>query len=158
MNIDLAKIPRATVAAIARLDGAIWSMPENPLTAPVIAELSAQRDDVVRAQVLAKQVAQVERAPVTVAVSTAPVEDPIDDLWADARADYNGGRLERSRDRPTEVLALDPTNRAARRLVNQIDDELRTNPEAWRQQTRRSLISEVEQAWRRPGTAAPPSE
>ena len=145
-------------AAIARLDGAVWSMPQNPLTSPVIAELSAQRDDVVKAQVLAKRVAQVERAPATVAVSTAPVDDPIDDLWGDARADYLAGRLERSRDGLTEVLALDPSNRAARRLINQIVDELRTNPDAWRQQTRRSLISEVEQAWRRPGTAAPPSE
>ena len=145
-------------AAIARLDGAVWSMPQNPLTSPVIAELSAQRDDVVKAQVLAKRVAQVERAPATVAVRTAPVDDPIDDLWGDARADYLAGRLERSRDGLTEVLALDPSNRAARRLINQIVDELRTNPDAWRQQTRRSLISEVEQAWRRPGTAAPPSE
>ena len=145
-------------AAIARLDSAIWSMPENPLTAPVIAELNAQRDDVVKAQVLAKQVAKIERAPVTVAVSTTSERDPIDDLWAGARADYNSGSLERSRDALREVLALDPSNQAARRLVNQIDDELRANPEAWRQQTRRSLISEVEQAWRRPGTAAPPSE
>jgi general secretion pathway protein D len=145
-------------AAIARLDSAIWSMPENPLTAPVIAELNAQRDDVVKAQVLAKQVAKIERAPVTVAVSTTSERDPIDDLWAGARADYNSGSLERSRDALREVLALDPSNQAARRLVNQIDDELRANPEAWRQQTRRSLISEVEQAWRRPGTAAPPSK
>jgi hypothetical protein len=38
--------------------------------------------------------------------------------------------LERSRDGLTEVLALDPSNRAARRLINQIVDELRTNPDA----------------------------
>lgn len=145
-------------AAIAQLDGAIWSMPENPLTSPVIAELSAQRADVVVAQELAKRVAQIERAPVTVAVSTPRAPDPTIELWADARTAYRTGRIEDAQDVLTELLALDPGHQAARRLVNQIVDDIRSNPEAWRQQTRRSLISEVEQAWRRPGTAAPPSE
>ena len=146
-------------AAIAQLDGAIWSMPENPLTAPVIAELSAQRADVVVAQELAKRVAQIERAPVTVSVNTpTPVIDPTIRLWADARTAYGTGRIEDAQDVLTELLVLDPGHQAARRLVNQIEDDIRSNPEAWRQQTRRSLISEVEQAWRRPGTAEPPSE
>ena len=145
--------------AIAQLDGAIWSMPENPLTAPVIAELSAQRADVVVAQELAKRVAQIERAPVTVSVNTpTPVIDPTIRLWADARTAYGTGRIEDAQDVLTELLVLDPGHQAARRLVNQIEDDIRSNPEAWRQQTRRSLISEVEQAWRRPGTAEPPSE
>lgn len=146
-------------AAIAQLDGAIWSMPENPLTAPVIAELTAQRADVVTAQEMARRLAQVERAPVTVAVSTpmrAP--DPTIEMWADARAAYGAGRLETTQEILADLLALDPSHRSARRLSGQITDELRSNPEAWRQQTRSSLISEVEQAWRRPGTAAPPSE
>ncbi|GAB5559560.1 MAG: hypothetical protein SynsKO_12070 [Synoicihabitans sp.] len=145
-------------AAIAQLDTAIWTLPENPLTVPVIAELKSQRGDIVAAQIAAARQPEVERAPVTVAVSTPYQPDPVDTAWVQARQAFSAGRWDEALAAVNGVLSMDPDHRGARQMARDIEAELSVGPGEYRQQTRRSLITEVEQAWRRPETAAPPSE
>jgi general secretion pathway protein D len=153
-------------AAVARLDAAIWSLPENPMTAPVIADLKAQRTDTLEARKAAQTAASdqapppvVERSATTVTVSGGETESELDELWARARSAYTTGRWEEAREAVDEILLIDPGNNAARRLAQRIDDEWETDSLMWRRETRRSLISEVEQSWRRPEVAvAAPDE
>jgi len=153
-------------AALARLDTAIWSMPENPMTAPVIAELKAQQAETRQAREEALRQATVATAPPpppppiversrpSVSVSTYDkVNAEVDALWARARAAYSSGFWEDAREAVEEILLIDPEHNAARRLAQRIDEEIEADPLLWRRETRRSLIAEVEQSWRRPQAA-----
>ena len=144
-----------TEAAIAQLDSAIWSMPKNPLTAPVIVELTAQRADLVSVQQAA---AVIERSAPTVSVQVDEPVSETDALWAQARSAYSAGYWEQARSAIDELLTIDPNHSAGLRLAERIDDELEADPLLWRRETRRSLIAEVEQSWRRPGAAASASD
>lgn len=151
-------------AALSRLDSAIYSMPENPMTAPVAAELKAQRDDIaeMREQAMAARAVapepRLERSAPVVSVSVEEPVSEVDALWAEARAAYSSGYWERARDAVAEILMIDPDHNAARRLAQRIDEEMEADPLLWRRETRRSLIAEVEQSWRRPNAAVSASE
>lgn len=151
-------------AAIARLDSAIWSMPENPMTAPVIAELKAQRAETNRAREIARaEEAATASAPPPPVVqrsqtiaSASTYQEPVsevDALWSRARAAYSSGYWEEAREAVEEILMIDPDHNAANRLAQRIDEEMEADPLLWRRETRRSLIAEVEQSWRRPQAA-----
>jgi len=153
-------------AAIARLDSAIWSMPENPMTAPVIADLKAQRIDTVRArdaaftqteQPAARTVPMQVSGPVVTVAAEEPLSE-VDRLWSTARAAYSAGYWEDAREAVGEILFIDPNHNAARRLARRIDEEREDDPLLWRRETRRSLIAEVEQSWRRPDAAVAAAE
>jgi general secretion pathway protein D len=146
-------------AAIARLDTAIYSMPQNPMTAPVVAELEAQRREIQRRRQDAVAAAQAPPAPPlqrSEPVISVSVDEPVsevDRLWTEARAAYSSGFWERARDSVDEILRLEPDHNPARRLAERIDQEMAADPLLWRRETRRSLIAEVEQSWRRPDAA-----
>lgn len=151
-------------AALSRLDSAIYSMPENPLTTPVAAELKAQRNEIdrTRQQALAADEVtappRVKRSAPVVSVSVDEPPSEIDQLWSEARAAYSSGYWERARESVEEILIIDPSHNAARRLAERIDEEMEADPLLWRRETRRSLIAEVEQSWRRPSAAVATAE
>lgn len=149
-------------AAIARLDSAIRSMPQNPMTAPVVAELKDQRADAVQARdtVLAVAAAppRVERSRPTVTSAASTPINEVDGLWSTARGAYASGYWEQARRALEEILLIDPGHSAARRLAQRIDNETAADPVQWRQETRRSLINEVEQSWRRPAAVVADAE
>lgn len=151
-------------AGLARLDAAIYSMPENPMTAPIAAELRAQRDEIIRMRdeaVAATAVmpeSRLERSPPRVAVFVDEPISEVDRLWRESRAAYAAGYWERARQSVEEILAIEPDHNAALRLAQRIDEEMEADPLLWRRETRRSLIAEVEQSWRRPNAAVASSD
>lgn len=151
-------------AALSRLETAIYSMPENPMTAPVAAELAAQRDEITAARdgaLVAMQTIpepRIERSARVVTVSAEAPLSAVELLWVEARAAYSSGYWERARETVAEILVLDPDNDPARRLAQRIDKEMEADPLLWRRETRRSLIAEVEQSWRRPSAAVSASD
>ncbi|MCF3648598.1 type II secretory pathway, component PulD [Synoicihabitans lomoniglobus] len=155
-------------AALATLDTAMMSMPENPLTLPVIKELADQRDQTRRAQAEAlsaartavvrpREVPPVQTSAPIVTVATAPAPSRSEALWAEARADYAAGRYGSAQDTVDELLAYEPGHRGAARLAARITEERATSAANWRGDARQSLIEEVGLAWRRPELASEPS-
>ena len=151
-------------AALSRLDTAIYSMPGNPMTGPIAADLQAQRDEILqmRDESMAAAVVvpepRIERSAPTVSVSVDEPISEVDRLWNEARAAYSSGYWERARESVEEILLIEPDHNAARRLAQRIDEEMEADPLLWRRETRRSLIAEVEQSWRRPNAAVAASD
>ncbi len=154
-------------AALATLDTAVRSMPENPLTLPVIRELEEERKAIATDQARALEAARVTehaqrasavgRSPTAVTVSTpAPAEVP-GDLWQAARSLYAVGDFAGAEAELQILLAREPDHRGAHRLLARIGEERVAAAATLRGQTRQTMMQEVGLSWSRPRVAAEPS-
>lgn len=154
-------------AALASLDTAVKSLPENPQTLPLIKEIAAIRAELARTRDLALAAAApppaaprfppVERSATQVSATATPGPDQRAELWGRAREAYAAGHDEAAEAALDELLALAPEHRGARRLAERIAADREARAGSWRGQSRDELIAEVGQAWRRPEAAAEPN-
>ncbi len=146
-------------AAVATLDAAMHSLPENPLTLPVIRELQEERALAVRLQVEAQEQVEsreqirAERAPAIVAAASAESVEPVD-AWEAARRLYAAGDFDSAEAALQTILAQDSAHRGAQRLLARIGEERVAAAAALRERTRETLMQEVGLSWARPTVAA----
>ncbi|WP_221030115.1 type II and III secretion system protein [Actomonas aquatica] len=155
-------------AALATLDTAVRSLPENPLTVPVMRELEEEHAMIAEQQAEALVAARArERArSASVVTTSAPqvsvqtVEDPrpmVMSSWEIARERYAAGDFDTAELELKALLEREPDHRGARRLLARIGEERVEAAAALRSQTRQSLMEEVGLSWQRPMVASEPS-
>ncbi len=155
-------------AALATLETATRSLPENPMTLPLIRELEEEHAAIERAQAKALAAAQRAEAELTVRpvversqpqVATEPVADWTEepDAWQAARRRYAAGDFDGAEAELKTLLARDPGHGGAERLLRRIGEERVAASQHQRARTRQSLMEEVGLAWTRPTVAAEPT-
>lgn len=141
-------------AALATLDAAGGTLPSNPLTQEVLAQLAKERE------LVAQQMARAELQRSTAASSAEAVassnkEPDVAALFAKGRSQYLAGESELAAKTFSEVLALAPDHAQARDYLTRIERSEVGSAGAERVRTRGQLLGDVDRSWQRPGVFQP---